>query len=118
MFDNQDQKSKISYITKGYLKHEKANYTDELNHQDVSMIFKIRCRMLGIKDNYRNKYDNTTCRLCNQSEETQKHILAECEEIKKEKLEIQKTTLFSRSKYIQKENAEKIRKIVKKLKDI
>ena len=117
LFENQDQKSKINYLTEGYLRHEKAKYTDELNRQDVSLIFKTRNRMLEIKDNYRNKYENLTCRLCKQNEETQKHILEECDEIKKEKLQIHKYTLFSRSKYIQQDNAEKIRKIVKKLQD-
>ena len=117
LFENTSQKSKINYVTEGYLKNEKTKYTDELSREDVSLVFKTRCRMLEIKDNYKNKYDNLICRLCKQHEENQKHILEECEEIKKEGLEIQKTTLFSRSQYIQQENAQKIRKILRKLQE-
>ncbi len=38
--------------------------------------------MIDVKCNYKNKQKNLLCRLCNQHEETQSHVLTECTENK------------------------------------
>ena len=64
--------------------------------------------MLDIKGNFKNKYQNQTCRLCNLHDETQEHILTQCQVI----IEKQKKDLLStRSTHI-------LNKIVIKLKEI
>ena len=44
------------------------------------MIFKLRCRVTGIKVNLKGKYDNLECRACGIKEENQQHVI-ECEEL-------------------------------------
>ena len=51
----------------------------KLTRQQANTIFKARTRMLPVKNNYRNKYRNHTCRACGQPVETQKHVLEDCE---------------------------------------
>ena len=35
--------------------------------------------MLEVKANYKNKYPDKACRVCHQEEETQDHVLQQCE---------------------------------------
>ena len=79
-----NQKSKTLY----YLKNKKdltagkrAPYMDSLPRREASTIFAARTRMIDVKTNFRNKYKDTKCRMCNTEEETQKHILEECRNI-------------------------------------
>ena len=115
LFNNKEGKSKIKYLTEGYLRNEKTTYTDLLDRQQTSIIFKARCRMLDIKNNYKNKYTNNTCRLCKQQDETQEHIFERCPETRKYNLDIRKHIIFSRSTSILKDCADKIKNIQKML---
>ena len=56
-----------------------ARYTNKLTRQQASTIFKARTRMLPVKNNYRNKYQNHTCGACGEPVEVQKHVLEDCE---------------------------------------
>ena len=60
---NMENKTKIDYLLKHYTPGEKTNYTNNLNRQEVSTLFKTRTRMIDIKGNYKNKYPDQTCRL-------------------------------------------------------
>ena len=53
-----------------------------LTRMDMSTIFLARTRMLDIKNNFKNKYkNNMKCRACNETIETQTHVLEECKAI-------------------------------------
>ena len=60
---------------------ERAKYLNKLNRNEASVIFRARTRMLNVKSNYKNAHKNLKCRMCNKHEETQMHILEECEEL-------------------------------------
>ena len=60
---------------------KRAPYMDHLPRREVSAIFAARTRMLDVKANFKNKYGDTKCRWCKTEEETQQHVLEECEEI-------------------------------------
>ena len=49
------------------------------NKAQASTIFKARSRMLPVKNNFRNKHQTQTCRVCGNHTETQQHVLEECE---------------------------------------
>ena len=53
----------------------------EMTRKEVSTIFKARTRMLDVKNNFRNKHLSITCRACEKSNETQEHVLNECQSI-------------------------------------
>jgi len=115
LFKNPQKKSKINYLISGYLGTEKALYTNNLNRSQTSILFKARTRMLDIKDNYRNKYTDLKCRLCGKHEETQQHILTECESTIDDHITIQKDMLFSRSTILLSITANKIKETLAKL---
>ena len=54
----------------------------KISKDEAITIFKMRSRMTEVKKNYRGKYDNIECDLCNEEEESQEHIL-KCKEIMK-----------------------------------
>ena len=77
-------KSKVRYHfsnNRGELFSRKP-YLKKLTRYQASIIFKARCRMIEVKSNYKGSYNDLTCRLCGQQEETQDHILTECTENK------------------------------------
>ena len=77
-----NEKSKIQHLLEGLTGWEpqkRARYMNKLTRQQASTIFKARTRMLPVKNNYRNKYRNHTCRACGEPMETQKHVLEDCE---------------------------------------
>ena len=65
----------------GWHPDKAAPYMNELTRKQTSLIFKARSRMLKVKGNYKNGYPELSCRLCKKAEETQTHILEECEKI-------------------------------------
>ena len=56
-------------------------------------IFKLRCRVTDVKANFKGKFENIECELCNEhEEENQKHIL-HCKKLNK--TENEKTMEYS-----------------------
>ena len=69
---------------------------NQLNRFQVSTIFKARTRMLDIKNNFRGKYNNLTCRGCGEVNETQEHVLNECKSIhQNENTRVEQKDIFS-----------------------
>ena len=52
---------------------------NKLTRNQASTIFRARTRMLKVKTNFKNGHTNLKCRMCGKQEETQKHVLEECE---------------------------------------
>ena len=51
-----------------------------LESENISLLFKLRTRMLDVKENFKNLYLDTSCRFCGKSDENQRHLL-NCEVI-------------------------------------
>ena len=66
-------KSKTKHLK--YSKFDLQPYMDHYNPKTVSTIAKIRSRNVECKTNRKSSSDNLQCRLCNQEEETQQHIV-------------------------------------------
>ena len=60
---------------------KRQKYLAELNRVNASTIFQARTRMIDVKNNFRNKYRDTTCRACGREPETQEHVLETCQTI-------------------------------------
>ncbi len=57
-------------------------YLIKMTRNEASTIFKSRSRMLKVKCNYKNMYkNNLSCRACGQTDETQDHVLNQCNQI-------------------------------------
>ena len=110
---NQRNKTKIAYLIDGYNEEEKPTYTNKLNREETSILFKARTRMTEFKGNYKNKHNDMTCRLCGEADETQEHVLNECPTTREKNLHIPKEILFATGTYIQKRTIKKLREIDK-----
>ena len=115
LFENAAGKTKVEHTVNRYIGHEKNNYTNVLDRRTTSIIFKTRTRMIDVKANYKNKYKDQTCRLCKKENETQQHILTECEITRKNNLTIDYDMLSAHSPIITKSVARKIEKILEML---
>ncbi len=90
-------------------------YLSQLTRKQASNIFKAKTRMIDVKNNFRGKYQNTLCRLCNKSIETQEHILEECGKIQKsEETKVRKNDLFNKTIDELRETSRKIENILNK----
>ena len=85
---------------------ERPSYLNKLTRNQASTIFKARTRMLMVKCNYKNGHRDLTCRACGKNEETQTHVLEECEKINEEERPVTKEMIFT-------ENAVKLAEISK-----
>ena len=88
-------------------------YTSKLTRHQTSLIFRARTRMLKFKNNFRNMYNDNTCRICKHETETQEHIM-EC--IKTvEGFRIRKEEIFSNETAVLKNAARKIRILTERI---
>ena len=95
---NAQDKSKMKYFQEGksnWKVRNRANYMNKLTRNQASTIFKTRTRMLKVKSNYKNGNKDLTCRMCGKHEETQDHILEECESINIDHPPVTKALIFS-----------------------
>ena len=83
--------SKVSKI-----KHERLEMQQYLKPINVKIsieeaqeMFKMRCRVADVKMNFKGKYENLDCDICNEENETQIHLI-ECKEINKNEREYEK----------------------------
>ena len=65
-----------------YRKLETQSYIKNggFNTEEIQFLYRLRTRMMDVKQNFKNMYDNNLCRLCQNDEETQQHLL-ECEKL-------------------------------------
>ena len=93
-------KSKVKFLLDGKNKWNPGHqpkYMKTLTTNEVSTIFKARTRMLDVKANYKNKYQDLQCRLCGKEDETQEHVLAKCEKTKQTKHQVHTEHIFTES---------------------
>lgn len=80
---------------------------------EASIIFKARTRMLKVKCNYKNMYQDTICRLCRTEEENQEHVLESCtSDIRKTAGKVTTQDIFEEDYKKLKETAKNLYKIM------
>ena len=58
---------------------ERPKYMDQLSRKECNAIIKTRASMLPVKMNQKAQYkENTKCRFCEESPETQEHVMDQC----------------------------------------
>ena len=57
---------------------------ENVNKEETQLIFKIRCQVINVKMNMKTQYSTYECSICQEENESQKHIY-ECKEILKKK---------------------------------
>ena len=76
-------KSKFHHLTQETNPYpfNRKRYMKRLNRNDTSIIFRTRARMLKVKANYKKGNQSLMCKACKVEEETQLHVLTECNSI-------------------------------------
>ena len=112
-------KSKMTYFLdnkSSWQAGKRAQYMNELTRKQASLIFRARSRMIKVKGNYKNGHQNLTCRLCGIPEESQTHILEECQVMHPdESNKVSKHQLFSEDTDALRLTAGKVDKILERL---
>ena len=97
-------------------KLSRKKYMNHLNRTECHYIFAARTRMLKTKDNYRNQYNDLTCRGCGHQVESQTHILEECTKIhNNEDTKVTRNMIYSEVTNELKKTANKIRKTMEQV---
>ena len=84
MTQDREMRSKLKFFLEGktfWKPLEPATYMEKLTRKQASTIFKARTRMIKVKGNYKNGFQDMICRACRKAEESQTHVLYECEEL-------------------------------------
>ncbi len=114
-----NQKSKLQHLNEGKQEWnltKRPHYMNKLTRYEASTIFKARTRMLDVKNNFRGKYLNNKCRGCGKEDETQRHVLEECEEIRKKSgVAVTNEEIFEEEAELLKEVSKKIMKIMERI---
>ena len=79
-----EERSKLKFYLDGkkeWIPEKPAGYMLALTRKQASTIFKARTRMLKVKGNYKNGFKDLKCRACKNAQETQMHVIYECEKI-------------------------------------
>ena len=96
---------------------ERPRYMEKLTRKQCRIILKTRSRMIPVKENMTNNQDNQQCRLCGEEQETQRHIIEECQKIK-EKLEINRTKTIKYEEIFKDDDIDNLEKIANQLIEI
>ena len=91
----------------------RAEYMDKCNRMEANIIFRARTRMLKVKTNFRNMFQDTVCRLCKEGEESQEHVLEHCKNEKRKMIgKVTTRDIFEENPVKLKTTAETIRKVM------
>ena len=78
--EKQATHSKVNSWTHSLLtmqKYLKPN-SEKIKVEDSQLIFKLRCKMIEVKMNFKRNHETHECRACENHEETQEHIYDQC----------------------------------------
>ena len=119
MTNCKSDKSKVRHLLEGRPEWKtgvRPKYMEDLSREKASTIFKARTRMIDIKNNFRNKYNDLTCRACGETTETQEHVLEGCSAVHPtEDTKVRHQDLFSEESEELKATARKIREVLDKI---
>ena len=78
LLDKQSEYSKGSTLQYGNLKMRTYLKTNLIHENQARLIFKIRTRMLNVKNNFKNNQTNLCCPICQNDEDSQEHMMMKC----------------------------------------
>ena len=76
--DNQIENSKGGNLGYGSLKMRDYLKTKNINKNQAILLFKIRTRMVNVKNNFKNGNTDLSCRVCFEGLDSQEHMMMEC----------------------------------------
>ena len=68
--------SKVLHLTHTKLEMQKYLEENEMSIHECKFLFSLRSRMIDVKTNYREKHSDTMCPCCEETEDSQQHLLS------------------------------------------
>ena len=97
----------------------RPKYTDKLSRKQCNAIIRTRASMMMVKANYKTEYGpNLSCRLCDQQNETQQHILQDSPGIERPHGKIEYSGVFEEDPDTLKTMSESIIEIEERLRNL
>ena len=81
LLESQTELSKGSNLNYGDLKMRSYLKSNHINIKQAKLIFKIRTRMMNVKTNYKQNYNDLSCPCCKLELATQEHMAMTCEKL-------------------------------------
>ena len=91
---------------RSYLKNK------HINPKQAKIIFKIRTRMLNVKNNFKNGYVDLSCPVCKIDEDSQEHMLTKCLKLENKITSKEYRSLFGCDEEKMAEVVKKVEKII------
>ena len=68
--------SKIMYVEHEKFQFQKYFQPSGSSIDEVKLLFQLRSRMVDVRINFKNKYDDTLCPLCKAADDSQEHVFS------------------------------------------
>ena len=111
LLEAQLEYSKGSNLGYGSLKSRSYLKSAKINANQAKTIFRIRTRMLKVKNNFKNGSVNTKCPICKNGEDSQEHVFIECKMLGERLSKKEYFSIFS-------ENEEEMANVIMKIEKI
>jgi len=73
--------SKTVNLSRTKSKIKKEQYLTKLKRSEASIIFKLRCRMINLKNNFKATNKDQKCPRCKKDTDNEQHLFGKCEKL-------------------------------------
>ena len=82
IYKNECEKlKKLKCLNQYKAKIKRERYMDILQQERVRVLFKVRTRMISVRNNFKNKYEDLMCPRCKKEIDDEKHLFTKCEKL-------------------------------------
>ena len=82
IYQNECEKiKKLKYLNQYKTKIKRERYTDILQQKQTRILFKLKTRMINIRSNFKNKYEDLMCSRYKKEIDDEKHLFTKCKKL-------------------------------------
>ena len=82
IYKNECEKlKKLKCLNQCKAKIKRERYMDILQQKQGRILFKLRTRMISVRNNFKNKYEDLMCPKCKKEIDDEKHLFTKCEKL-------------------------------------
>ena len=82
IYKNECEKlKKLKCLNQYKAKIKRERYMDILQQKQARILFKLRTRMISVRNNFKNKYEDLMCPRCKKEIDDEKHLFTKCEKL-------------------------------------
>ena len=82
IYKNECEKlKKLKWLNQCKAKIKRERYMDILQQKQGRILFKLRTRMISVRNNFKNKYEDLMCPRCKKEIDDEKHLFTKCEKL-------------------------------------